>query len=87
MINCELCDKLLQGRGMRSHLINKHMWGVFGCTLCQHVVFSPDDIAYHILGTHGDVLKEGSPAKARCPSCKEDVLIDDGAATLNQHYQ
>ena len=83
---CEHCGKLVQGRSMRAHLIIMHMWGVFSCTVCKHVVFNPDDIAHHILDVHKDLIEEGSPAKARCPSCKEDVLLEDGAATLKKHY-
>ena len=86
MINCVVCNKLLQGRSMRSHLINKHMWGVFGCTICKHAAFNSEDITHHILFIHNDVIREGTPAKARCPSCKEGVLLEDGAATLNRHY-
>ena len=86
MINCELCNELMKGRRMRTHLISKHMWGIFSCHVCQHVVFNPDDITHHILEAHKDAIEEESPAKARCPSCKGDVFLEDGAATLNQHY-
>ena len=27
-----------------------------------------------------------SPAKARCPSCKNDIFLEHGAASLKQHY-
>ena len=50
------------------------------------MVFNPDDITHHILEAHKDAIEEESPAKARCPSCKGDVFLEDGAATLNQHY-
>ena len=35
MINCDICNELMKGRRMRTHLISKHMWGVFSCHLCQ----------------------------------------------------
>ena len=81
---CEHCGKLVRGSRMRAHLTVKHAWGVFACQACQHVAFSPENIADHILDKHKD--EEGSQAKARCPSCKDDLLLEHGAATLKQHY-
>ena len=76
-----------------SSSLSKHMWGIFGCTVCQQVLFSPADICQHIFEEHA--AKEGDPgeegegggAKAvKCPSCKRDVLLEDGVKTLNEHY-
>ena len=85
-MNCEFCNELVKGRRMRTHLICKHMWGVFGCHVCQHVAFNPDDLTRHILESHKEAVEEGGVAKAKCASCKCNVVLEDGAASLNQHY-
>ena len=50
----------------------------------QHVSFNPEDITNHMLETHKE--EDGSPPKVRCPSCKAEVVLEEGAATLTQHY-
>ena len=37
-----------------------------------------------MLETHKE--EDGSPPKVRCPSCKAEVVLEEGAATLTQHY-
>ena len=49
---CEHCGKMVQGKGMRRHLAVMHAWGVFACQACQHVAFSPENIADHVLDKH-----------------------------------
>ena len=52
---CEHCGKLVRGSRMRAHLTVKHAWGVFACQACQHVAFSPENIADHILDKHKEL--------------------------------
>ena len=81
---CDKCgEEFPYSFQMRTHLIQRHLWGLFTCHICLFVLFHPDELTGHLLEKHADV---DSAACAKCPSCKEDVFLEDGK-TLAEHYR
>jgi len=80
---CDKCgEEFPYSFQMRTHLIQRHLWGLFTCHICLFVLFHPDELSSHLLEKHSDV---DSASCAKCPSCKEDVFLEDGK-TLAEHY-
>ena len=81
---CDKCgEEFPYSFQMRTHLIQRHLWGLFTCHICLFVLFHPDELSSHLLEKHAD---SDSAACAKCPSCKEDVFLEDGK-TLAEHYR
>ena len=81
---CDKCgEEFPYSHQMRTHLIQRHLWGLFTCHICLFVLFHPDDLTSHLLEKHSDV---DNASCAKCPSCKEDVFLEDGK-TLAEHYR
>ena len=82
---CELCGEEFKfSFQMRNHLVQAHQWGIFTCHVCLYVLFHPDELSKHMFEKHS-TSSEGSVC-AKCPSCKEEVFLED-EKTLSEHYR
>ena len=81
---CELCGEEFKfSFQMRNHLVQAHQWGIFTCHVCLYVLFHPDELSKHIFEKHSAAE---SSVCAKCPSCKEEVFLED-EHTLSEHYR
>ena len=81
---CDKCgEEFPYSFQMRTHLIQRHLWGLFTCHICLFVLFHPDELSNHLLEKHADA---DNASCAKCPSCKEDVFLED-VKSLAEHYR
>ena len=83
-VKCDKCgEEFPHSFQMRTHLIQRHLWGLFTCHICLFVLFHPDELSSHLMEKHSDA---NNASCAKCPSCKEDVYMEDGKS-LAEHYR